>query len=166
MDPFIGEIRLFAFDYPPPQWAICDGSSLPIAQNQALFVVIGTQYGGDGITHFNLPDLRGRVPIHTQGKHPGTAGGEARHALNSNEIPAHKHSVKGSESTPNQGLPTDSCWTTASENVYKNASPNVSMVSGSLATSGTGQPHENRAPFLVLNYCIAIDGGYAPPPAP
>lgn len=171
MTPYLGQIEAFAFTYAPQGWAICAGQLLPIAQNQALFALIGTTYGGDGTTTFQLPDLRGRVAI-AQGTGPGLSsfplgqrGGEEQHTLVLSEMAAgsHSHAVNavnngtsGGTNVPGSGVTIGSAYqaTGVPANVYGSGSP-VAM--GSLGTSG-GQAHENRMPFLTLTYCIALQG--------
>lgn len=162
-EPYLGEIRAFPFASPPQGWAICDGSLLSVAQNQALFALLGTTYGGDGQTTFALPDLRGRVPV-SAGQGPGRApyvlgqlGGEEIHTLTQNEMPAHTHGVQGSTSIPNSKTPLGNFWGSPSNSLYGTA-PDISMSPTAIAASGSGQAHDNMQPFQTLNFCIAVQG--------
>ena len=156
-DPFAGEIRLFSFGFAPRNWALCNGQFLPINQNQALFSVLGTQYGGDGVTTFALPNLQGRVPVHQgQGFVVGNPGGEASHTLTINEMPAHNHPAYG-QSTATASAPAGAVWATNADPMYAPV-PNAVMSPNAIANYGGSQPHENRPPYLVLNYIIALQG--------
>lgn len=160
-EQFLGEIRLFPYGTVPNGWAPCQGQILAISQNQALFSLLGTAYGGNGQTTFGLPDLRGRVPVHPgSGISPGTVGGEATHTLMTNEIPAHNHLVNASSANASVGnvAPT-STWANPGANAY-NPSGKVLMDARALATSGNGQPHPNMQPYLALQFCIATSGIY------
>jgi microcystin-dependent protein len=162
---FLSEIKMISFDFAPKGWAMCDGQILPIVQNQALYSLLGTTYGGDGRQSFALPDLRGRVPMHAaQGHVLGERGGEETHALNLTELPAHSHTIPA---TPNAGdadkpqsvTPANS----APNHVYTsmlNPSSGVSMNPAMVSTVGGSQPHENRQPYLVIGFAIALEGAY------
>ena len=157
-DPFIGEIKIFAFGYAPRGWALCNGQLLPINQNQALFSLLGTTYGGDGRVNFALPDLRGRVPFHMGGSLVlGQRAGETAHTLNLSELPAHTHIPAGSSANPNATGPSGNLWAGLSGGGYS-LTPNTSMNPASIANSGGSQPHENMSPYQVLNFCIALVG--------
>jgi len=161
---FIGEIRLVGFSFNPLDWQICDGSLLPISDYAALYTLIGTTYGGDGTSTFAVPDLRGRVPIH-QGMSPGLStyaigqqGGQTEVTLSTSQLPSHTHAVSAS-STGNASSPTGNYFgPTAVEVMTATGSP-LSMGS-TVSQSGGGLPHENRQPFLVMNYVIALFGVY------
>ncbi|MBP7375055.1 MAG: phage tail protein [Pyrinomonadaceae bacterium] len=162
IDQFLGEIRIFGFGYTPQGWAKCDGQTLGISQNQALFSLLGTTYGGDGITTFALPNLKGRVPIHW-GQGPGLSpysigqqAGYPTHALSAAETAQHNHVLSASTAAPNQPSVAGGIWANNS-NAYVDSAPNASMQSGSLSAVG-GQAHENMSPYLALNFCIAITG--------
>lgn len=158
MDPFLGEIKIVSFDFAPMGWATCDGQLMSISQNSALFSLLGTTYGGNGTTTFGLPDLRGRVPIHFNVTYPrGIPGGEASHVLQPAETPAHSHTVYASNAAANAPSPTGNTWS-AVNNGYA-AAPDASMKPAALTTTG-GQPHENRQPYLILNFIIATSGLY------
>ena len=155
-EPFLGEIKLVGFNFPPRGWAQCDGQLLPINQNQSLYSLLGTTYGGDGRTTFALPDLRGRVPIHVgNGHNEGQKSGEERHALNLSEMPQHKHlrATSNSADSPNPDgrslAHSDVAAYDSSENLETMKPP---------ATAGGGQPHENMQPYLVVNFVIALQG--------
>lgn len=160
-EPFIGQIIMFGGNFAPRGWALCDGQILPISQNTALFSILGTTYGGDGRTTFALPDLRGRVPIHA-GSGPGLSsyqlgekGGVERVTLTVQELPSHSHQPRANAQDANSDDPDGAFSAVANENIYSNTS-NVSMS----ATTNTGgsQPHENRPPYLAINYIIALVG--------
>jgi microcystin-dependent protein len=168
IDQFIGEIDLVPFNFPPRGWAFCDGQLLPINQNQALFSLLGTTYGGDGRTTFALPDLRGRSPVHVGGgAGPGLSpialgevGGVEVVTLNTGQIPAHNHMVNvsaanGTSDNPNNTIPGRNASGVPD---YSSAAPNAQMAPGAIAPTGGNQPHENRSPYLGLNYIIALEG--------
>ncbi|MEO6700260.1 MAG: tail fiber protein [Jatrophihabitantaceae bacterium] len=157
--PFLGEIKVISFNFPPRGWAFCNGQLLPINQNQALFSILGTQYGGDGITTFALPNLQGRMPIHAgQGFVTGNIGGEAAHTLTTNEIPAHNHLASGQSAFSTPGAdPTNSVWAAGTATAFA-PSPNTPMAAAAIGNAGGNQPHENQAPYLVLNFVIALQG--------
>jgi len=167
-EAFLGEVRAFGFDFAPRGWARCDGQILPIAPNTALFSLLGTTYGGDGRTTFALPDLRGRVLVHA-GAGPGLSpaivgqrGGAEQVALTASQGPRHSHTVQASESAttnrPSGAVPGAIASTTVSG--YASSGDGTTMNASMIATSGDGQAHENRQPYLVLNWCIALEGIY------
>jgi len=160
-EPFIGEIRLVAFGYPPKGWAFCNGQLLPINQNQALFSLLGTTYGGNGQTTFALPDLRGRVPLHVgQGLTQGEVVGEAAHTLTVNELPQHLHTVNATSGGATTEAPSVDVTlaTSAGSPAYAAEQNAVAMDAGAFANAGGNQPHENRQPYLVMFMCIALVG--------
>jgi microcystin-dependent protein len=158
LEPFIGEIQAFAFGFSPRGWAVCNGQLLAISTNQALFSILGTTYGGDGRTTFKLPDLRGKTPVHVgNGVSLGQSLGEEAHPLTVDEIPAHLHQVSGTTSAANSNKPSGNVWGLTPENSYT-ANPNISMSPNALANAGGSQPHSNMQPYLILTYCIAING--------
>ncbi len=156
--PFLGEIKIVSFNFPPKGWAFCNGQLLPISQNQALFSLIGTTYGGDGQTTFALPDLRGRVPFHFGNGHTqGERGGEEAHTLNVQELPTHAHAPNGSSAAANAASPAGNVWASTAGGGYA-ASPDTTLNPASITNSGGSQAHQNMAPYLVLNFCIALQG--------
>ncbi len=160
--PFLGELKLMSFVFAPKGWALCNGQLLPINQNQALFSLLGTMYGGDGRTNFALPDLRGRVPIHrdSPGGTQGERFGEEAHTLVLSEIPQHNHSILASSTTGNQPAPS---ILASVDNAYRAASDLTPIHSETLAPVGGSQPHENRGPLLTLSWCIALIGVFPSP---
>ena len=163
-EPFLSELRLFSFNFPPKGWALCNGQLLPINQNQALFSLLGTTYGGDGMTNFALPDLRGRTQVHMgNGISLGQRYGESSHTVTTQELPAHNHlmncfSNAGSGNAAPGTFYADTATLTG-VNVYKTGvAPSVQMAANVISNIGGSQPHENRQPFLTLNWCIALQG--------
>jgi len=166
--PFYGEIRLFAYDpLDASVWIPCDGQLLQISQNQALFSLLGTTYGGDGFTTFAVPDLRGRVPIHPgQGITLGRSGGEERHALTVAEMPAHTHVLNVSNAAATSSAPAGNLLATASASlgdVYANVHQPAAMAPAMIAVTGNGASHEDMQPFTALVFMIAINGVYPSP---
>ena len=170
-NPFVAEIRIFPFNFAPKGWAFCDGQLLPISQNTALFSLLGTQYGGDGRTTFALPNLQGSVAMHTDqysggGLFPiGTQSGEDSLTLLQSEMPQHTHDVQCDTSalqtkllSPNNGVPSN----TSPNTIYADRAASVSMSPSMVSVAGSSQPHNNLQPYLVLNYCIAMQGVYPP----
>lgn len=160
-EPFLSEIRIMSFGFAPKGWALCDGQLLPINQNQALFSLLGTTYGGDGRVNFGLPDLQGRVPIHMGGGHTlGERGGEQAHTLSVSELPAHTHSVNGSTAQAATNVPDTNTILSASnpQSVYGQASNPVAMAPSAVGNAGGSQAHLNMQPFLTLNFAIALQG--------
>lgn len=166
-DAYLGEIAIVGFNFAPRGWATCDGQLLPIDQNSALFSLLGTFYGGDGVQTFALPDLRGRVPIHTgqgpglQNYFQGQTGGEETVTLSVNQIPTHDHTISGQSALGTTANATGGVWASQSRlNVYSSASPDSPMNPAAVSTAGGSQPHDNRSPFLTLNYVISLFGVY------
>ena len=164
MDPFIGQIILVPYNFAPQGWALCNGQLLSIAQNTALFSLLGTTYGGDGVTTFALPDLRGRVPV-SSGQAPGLsnyflgqAAGTETVTLNSNQMPAHSHAVNANSAHSNSDQPANNF--PASSAHFQTTSDGTKMNPAMIGQTGGSQPHENRQPYLTLNYCIALQGIY------
>jgi microcystin-dependent protein len=156
--PFLSEIKIFTFGFAPKGWAFCNGQLLPINQNQAIFSLLGTTYGGDGRTNFGLPNLQGRIPTHMgNGLNLGQMGGEQNHTLAITELPAHTHSWGATNAAANGPSPTSNLLGGAQ--AYNNSASNVvAMYPGVLPTVGGSQPHQNMQPFLTLNFCIALQG--------
>ena len=162
-EPFLSEIRLMSFVFAPKGWALCNGQLLPINQNQALFSLLGTTFGGDGRVNFALPDLRGRVPIHVGGGHTlGERGGEQAHTLSVAELPTHTHQLTGSASDADLVLPTDNAVARSSQ-VYGPPSGLVALDPSSNGVVGGSQAHLNMQPFLTLSFCIALQGIFPSP---
>jgi microcystin-dependent protein len=161
-EPFIGEIRMTSWGFAPKGWALCNGQALSISQNQALFSLLGTMYGGNGTTTFNLPDLRGRVPIRFGQNQQGASAGEEQHTLLQNEMPMHTHSVYGSTGTANQGVPQDAFWAGQTGQSPFASSANVGLWPGTITNAGNSQPHDNMAPYLTISFMIALVGIYPP----
>jgi microcystin-dependent protein len=157
-EPFLSEIRIMSFVFAPKGWALCNGQLLPINQNQALFSLLGTVFGGNGQTTFALPDLRARIPIHVgQGHTLGEKGGETSHTLSISELPTHTHQLSGSSIAGNTSNPTGNVLAGAN-NLYTAASGLVSLAPTSVTNVGASQPHENMQPYLTLSFCIALQG--------
>lgn len=157
-EPFLAEIRMVGFNFAPRGWAFCDGQLLPISQNQSLYSLLGTTYGGDGRTSFALPDLRGRVPIHRSDSHPlGQRGGSETVTLTAAEISAHTHAVKASGSAANSSDPTGHLLAQSGQ-IYRQSGTVVAMRNGSLTNAGGGQAHNNMQPSLTIGFCIALQG--------
>lgn len=164
--PYIGEIRIFAGNFAPQNWATCAGQVIAISQNEALFALVGTTYGGDGQQTFNLPNLQGRVPIHqTSGYVLGQTSGAESVTLTSAQLPAHTHTLHASDSRGNVSSPAGALWATDGTGVaapYRKPTSGGTPVALHPATiapnSGGGQPHENRQPYLALNYIISLFG--------
>jgi microcystin-dependent protein len=166
-EPFLGEIIIFAGNFAPRGWAFCDGQLLPIAQNSALFSLLGTTYGGDGRTTFALPDLRGRVPLHP-GIGPGLSsyslgqrGGVENNLLTVNQMPAHNHDLKGSSDLASATSPAGSLpGATSRTRLYSPSGSNVDMATDAISEVGGTEAVENRQPYLGVNYIIAIRGSF------
>lgn len=165
-EPFLSEIRIMSFVFAPKGWALCNGQLLPINQNQALFSLLGTTFGGDGRVNFGLPDLRGRIPIHVGSGHTlGERGGEQAHTLSISELPTHTHVLNGTSAAASQPVPTGAllATTAATDPIYSTPSSLVSMFPGELANVGGSQAHLNMQPFLTLSFCIALQGIFPSP---
>lgn len=160
--PYLGEIKIISWNFPPKGWAFCNGAQLPINQNQALFSLLGTMYGGNGQTTFALPDLRGRTPNHIgQGFTQGQVGGETAHTLSMSEMTAHTHFPMGTSTAANVGPPSGQFWASGGQQVYFKQPPVTApstMAPQAISSVGGSQPHENMSPYLVLNFIIALQG--------
>ena len=157
-EPFLSEIRMMSFVFAPRGWALCNGQLLPINQNQALFSLMGTTYGGNGQTNFALPDLRGRAPIHVgAGYVQGQAGGQEFTTITNSQMPSHYHQPMGTSATGRVATPPASGLFAAARGHYAD-SGDVAMLPTTITNVGGSQPHENRPPFLVINYVVALVG--------
>jgi microcystin-dependent protein len=170
-DPFVAEIRIFPFNFPPKGWAFCDGQLLPISQNTVLFSLVGTTYGGDGKSNFGLPNLQGQAPMHP-GQGPGlslhdlgeTGGVETVTLLNS-EMPAHSHPLGAAIDPADNNLPAPdrSLGQSQKEFAYQSSATNlVNLAAAAISPVGGGLPHNNLMPYLTLNFCIAMQGIFPP----
>lgn len=165
-EPFLAEVRMVGFNFAPRGWAFCDGQILPINQNQSLYSLLGTTYGGDGRTSFALPDLRGRTPIHTGSTdsgpehREGQKSGEETHTLAGNEMPQHTHTARASSAVGDSPVPTNNVLASSLNEAYRESSGAniVSLRSGTIANVGGGQAHNNMQPYLAVNFCIALRG--------
>ncbi len=159
--PFVGEIRMAGFNFPPAGWARCDGSLLPIAENDTLFNLIGTTYGGDGQTTFALPDLRGRMPVHAgNGLTLGQVGGVEQVTLTANQIPSHTHAAQAQNSVGNSASPANSVWANSTLNQFTAGPAAAPMNAANVAATGGNQPHDNMMPFTAVNFIISLFGIY------
>ena len=166
-EPFLSEIRLMSFEFAPKGWALCNGQLLPINQNQALFSLLGTTFGGDGRVNFALPDLRGRTPIHVGSGHTlGERGGEQAHTLSIPEIPTHTHVLNASATDGNAPVPSGPSGNVLARTVNQIYGPAGNLTSLSPATVmnvGGSQAHLNMQPFLTISFCIALQGIFPSP---
>lgn len=165
MNPFLGEIRMFAFNFAPKGWAMCAGQTLPINQNQALFALLGTQFGGNGTTSFQLPDMRSRVPVHTgNGYVIGETGGVENVNLLVANLPQHTHLLNAvnspgtAEVAIGNLLAQSNATATPAARYSNSASGTIGLNSASIQPTGSGAPHSNLQPHLAMNYCIALQG--------
>lgn len=158
-EPFLAEIRIVGFNFAPRGWAFCDGQILPINQNQSLYSLLGTTYGGDGRTSFALPDMRGRTPIHVgNGHREGQKAGEETVTLSKAQMPYHEHTYGVSSSVGNSPDPRSASIGESSSLPYGAPATLVAMGTSMTASVGGGQGHENMQPYLVVNFCIALQG--------
>ena len=165
-DPFLSEIKIMSFNFAPRGWAMCNGQLLPINQNQPLFALLGTTYGGNGQTNFALPDLRSRAPLHVGNGHTlGQVGGEQARTVTSSEMPQHAHDfssntcVQSASANATVGPPTSNYWANFGKTAYSTGGVNLgAMKPEAVGNIGGSQPHNNMQPYLVLNFCIALQG--------
>jgi microcystin-dependent protein len=157
--PFLGEIKIVSFNFAPQGWALCNGQFLPINQNQALFSLLGTTFGGNGQTNFALPDLRGQVPDHQGKSVMGQFAGENSHTISMSEMPTHIHFATATSTNGGVIIPTGNLLAGGTPQLYHLPDGNLTALNpATLGNTGGSQPHENRQPFLVLNFCIALVG--------
>jgi microcystin-dependent protein len=160
-EPFLSELKIVSFNFAPQGWAFCNGQLLPINQNQALFALLGTTYGGNGQTNFALPDLRGRVPIHFGNGHTlGEKAGTESVTVNIQQMPTHIHVARASANDANTNIPDNTVLLAGSapNDLYTGAAALTALTPSTITNVGGSQPHENRQPFLTLNYIIALQG--------
>jgi len=163
-EPFLSEIRIMSFVFAPKGWALCNGQLLPIAQNQALFSLLGTTFGGDGRVNFALPDYRGRLPIHVGNGHTlGERGGEQAHTLVIGELPFHSHVEQATTANADAPVPNGNLLATVANVYAPPGNPTTTMSPGTLANVGGNQAHLNMQPFLTLSFCIALQGIFPSP---
>ncbi len=158
-EPFLSEIKIVSFNFPPKGWALCNGQLLPINQNQALFALLGTVYGGNGQTNFALPNLRGRVPIHEGSGHDlGEAAGSTAVTVNIQQLPTHMHGVQACNADQNRVAAPTGNFLGPVNNLYSAPQNLTTFIPGSMSSVGGSQPHNNMMPYLVLNFIIALQG--------
>ncbi len=169
-EPFLSEIRMMSFGFPPRGWAHCNGQLLPINQNQALFSLLGTTFGGDGRVNFALPDLQSRTPIHVGSGHTlGERGGEQAHTISVSELPTHTHTLRASEQIANAPVPFNAGTNTphvlaaSPDSLYGAPTSLTAMGQTSVTSIGGSQAHLNMQPFLTINFCIALQGIFPSP---
>jgi microcystin-dependent protein len=173
-EPFVAEIRIFPFNFPPTGWAFCDGQIMPISQNTALFSLLGTTYGGDGKSTFALPNMQGNAPMHP-GQGPGLSlhdlgevGGSETITLLTSEVPSHAHTVgRGLNAGGDSTSPANNIWAQAPAgrgtlSLYHETPPTTAMNPNGLVPTGGNAPHNNLQPYLTLNFCIALQGVFPP----
>lgn len=168
-EPYIGEIRMFGGNFAPLGWAFCNGATLAISQNDALFNLIGTTYGGDGQETFNLPDLQSRFPMHAGTGPSGTTyqigerAGTETETLTVQQIPNHTHAPVCNSAAGNLSDPTNAVWAGSGSQLYQSSAPNVNLAAQALLPTGGSQPHENMAPFLAVSFIISLFGIFPQP---
>jgi microcystin-dependent protein len=162
--PYVGEIRMFAGNFAPAGWLFCEGQLLPISENETLFQLIGTTYGGDGVSTFALPDLRGRVPLHQgNGFILAETGGVEQVTLTASQIPAHNHALAASTSVATLSNPSNSLTGQAATKIYRVGNPSVTLNPASVSPVGGSQPHTNFQPYLCVNFIISLFGIFPSP---
>jgi microcystin-dependent protein len=158
-EPFLSEIKIVSFNFPPKGWALCNGQFLPINQNQALFALLGTTYGGNGQTTFALPNLRGRVPIHFGSEHDlGEAAGSTSVTINIQQLPAHTHALMASQTNGDTPASNNTVLAGTPAKIYGPPASLTTLNPASVSSVGGSQPHNNMMPYLVLNFIIALQG--------
>jgi microcystin-dependent protein len=162
-EPFLSELRLMSFVFAPKGWALCNGQLMPINQNQALFSLLGTTFGGDGRVNFALPDLRGRTPIGVGSGHTlGEKGGEQAHTLTQSEMPTHVHTLNANSGNSGTNIPGGNVLASAA-NMYGAVADLTTLVPSTVGNAGGSQAHLNMQPFLTLSFCIALQGIFPSP---
>lgn len=163
--PFVGEIRMFAGNFPPQGWEFCDGQTMAISENETLYQLIGTTFGGDGQQTFNLPDLRGRLPMHQNGTTTpmGASGGVESVVLSTQQIPAHGHAATASAQPATDTSPAGAVPAAWSDAGYATGAPTGTLAAPAVGTGGGGVPHENRSPYTALSFIISLYGVFPPP---
>jgi microcystin-dependent protein len=167
--PYVGEVRMFAGNFPPAGWAFCEGQELPISENETLFNLIGTTYGGDGQSTFKVPDLRGRIPIHNGMANYGTTftlgelAGVETVTLATTQIPSHAHPLLASSDIGTQGSPKNNVLAQSAAKLYRAGNPSQWLQAQSVALVGGSQPHENRQPYLCVSFIISLFGIFPSP---
>jgi microcystin-dependent protein len=163
-EPFIGEIRMVGFNFAPAGWALCHGQTMAISENDALFTLIGTTYGGDGQETFNLPDLRGRIPVHA-GQGPGLSNrtlgevsGTETVTLTTQQIPVHSHPAQAQTGAGNQASPSNGVWAASGQGQYGVGTGNAAMKNTLISASGGSQPHDNMMPYTTISFIISLFG--------
>jgi microcystin-dependent protein len=163
-EPFLSEIRIFSFNFPPKGWAFCNGQLLPINQNQALFSLLGTRYGGNGQTNFALPNLQGQVPIHAGNGHTlGERAGSSTVTVTQQQMPQHIHFAQASNTAGDVPTATGSVLAASDVQIYSPVGTLTTLQPGSISNVGGSQAHNNMMPYLVLNFCIALQGIFPSP---
>lgn len=162
--PYVGEIRMFGGNFAPAGWNFCDGSLLPISENETLFNLIGTTYGGDGQETFALPDLRGRIPLHQgNGLVLAETGGAEEITLTVNQIPAHSHPMLAAAATPNNNNPGGALTAQPTASIYNNSNVAVNLAATAIGSVGGSQPHQNMQPYLCVSFIISLFGIFPSP---
>lgn len=165
MEPYVGEIRMFGGTFAPEGWQFCNGQLLSIAENEMLYSLLGTMYGGDGVNTFGVPDLRGRVPLHqASGYAMGQMGGTETVTLTQQQLAVHTHAASARTANGTMAAPAAHFWAGNAENAcFSSAAPDVNFNTGAIAAVGGGRPHQNMMPFLTLSFIIATAGIYPTP---
>jgi len=159
--PYVGEVRMFGGIFAPSGWAKCEGQLLQISEYDVLYNLLGTTYGGDGLTTFALPNLSGRIPVHATTTRPlGSSGGQDTVALTQTQMPSHTHQILGTAEAAASATPSGATWAAWSGMAYSTAGPDTDLDARSLGVAGLGAPHENRAPYLGVTFIISLYGDY------
>jgi len=157
--PYIGQITIVGFNFAPKGWALCNGQTMPINQNQALFAILGTTFGGNGVTTFLLPNFQGNVPVHVgTGFVLGSTAGEANHTLTIQEMPTHTHIPAATNAVANLPAPTNNYWCNSGGTNGYSPTSNGQLIAQAIGNSGSSQPHNNMQPYLVVNFIVALVG--------